>query len=413
MPKKGWMKETVSHLISKLSLDKSGQFSPLRLLVTIAVSVFMAEVIAMIVVYFLPPLPYSLVVLVDAGIMLIMIFPFLYYFSFLPLIQHIELRRQAENELHKTHDELEVRIQDRTQELRYANLELEAEIIERKRAEQVIKENEEKYRSLFNSMTEGFALHEILYDEAGVPSDYRFLEINPSFERLTGLERNLTVGRTVREILPDIEDSWIEKYGSVALTGQPIHFEDYTVTLQKWYEAYCYSPKRNQFAVLFFDITERKQAEAQLQYQATLLSNVNDAIIASDAEYRLTAWNSAAEFLYGWKAEEILGQNGLEIVHTEWPGIDPDEMRRTIAETGRWRGEATQIRRDGTRFPVEVSSIVLFDVQGHVMGYVSVNRDITERKRSEEACARASWIWPAPRRWARSAAGGWMCGRMS
>ena len=124
--------------------------------------------------------------------------------------------------------------------------------------------------------------------------------------------------------------------------------------LKKWYEIYCYSPRKYQFAVLFFDVTERKQAEEQLQYQAALLSNVNDAIIASDAQYRLTAWNSAAESLYGWKAEEVLGQNGLEIVRTVWTGIDPDEMRRTIAETGRWRGEATQTRRDGNRFPVEV-----------------------------------------------------------
>ena len=135
---------------------------------------------------------------------------------------------------------------------------------------------------------------------------------------------------------------------------------------------------------VFDDITARKQAEEQLHYQAAVLSNVNDAIIASDAQFRLTAWNAAAESLYGWKAEEVIGRNGLEIVRTEWPEGDADEMRRTIAETGLWRGEAAQMRKDGTRFPVEVSSIVLYDNGGRVAGYISVNRDITERKRAEE-----------------------------
>ncbi|MCX6348281.1 MAG: PAS domain S-box protein, partial [Candidatus Aureabacteria bacterium] len=136
------------------------------------------------------------------------------------------------------------------------------------------------------------------------------------------------------------------------------------------------------------DITERKRAEVQLRYQAGLLANVNDAIIASDIQYRLTAWNVAAELLYGWKAEEVLGRNGLEIMRTEWPTVDADEMRRTIAETGSWRGEATQARKDGTRIPVEVSSMVLRDESGQIAGYASVNRNISERKKLEEELAR-------------------------
>jgi PAS domain S-box-containing protein len=133
------------------------------------------------------------------------------------------------------------------------------------------------------------------------------------------------------------------------------------------------------------DITERKRAEEQLHYQATLLRSVNDAIVASDAQYRLTAWNAAAESLYGWNAEEVLGRNGLEILRTEWPAVEAEEMRRRIAETGLWRGEATQARKDGTRISVEVSSIVLRDDSGQITGYVSANRDITVRKQSEEA----------------------------
>ncbi len=129
---------------------------------------------------------------------------------------------------------------------------------------------------------------------------------------------------------------------------------------------------------------ERKEAGEQLRYQATLLANVSDAIVASDSHYQLTEWNGGAESLYGWKAEEVLGRNGLEILHTEWPGADAKEMRRTIAETGRWRGEATQTRKDGARIFVELATMVLRNKNGQITGYVSVIRDITERKRAEE-----------------------------
>jgi len=129
---------------------------------------------------------------------------------------------------------------------------------------------------------------------------------------------------------------------------------------------------------------ERKRAEEQLAYQAHLLEHVDDAIVASDAQFRLTAWNAAAERTYGWKAQEALGRDGLDIVQTEFPEAERMEMLRTIQEKGYYRGEATQVRRDGSRFPVEVSSIVLHDAAGRVTGYVSVNRDITERKQIEE-----------------------------
>ena len=132
------------------------------------------------------------------------------------------------------------------------------------------------------------------------------------------------------------------------------------------------------------DITERKRAEEQIAYQAQLLAIVNDAVVASDAQYRITAWNAAAESMYGWKAEEVLGRFGLDITRTEFPGVDKAEMLRAIAERGSWRGEATQARKDGTRIPVEVSSMVLRDESGQITGYVSVNRDITERKRAEK-----------------------------
>ena len=132
------------------------------------------------------------------------------------------------------------------------------------------------------------------------------------------------------------------------------------------------------------DVTEHKLAEKDRRYQAGLLESVMEAIIATDAQHRLTAWNLAAKSLYGWTSEEVLGRDGTEILHTEWPLVQAEEMRRKIDETGHWFGEATQVRKDGTRISVEISSLVLRNDSGHIMGYVSANREITERKRIEE-----------------------------
>jgi PAS domain S-box-containing protein len=131
--------------------------------------------------------------------------------------------------------------------------------------------SEQDYRTLFREMLDGFALHEIICDDGGSPVDYRFIAINPAFERLTGLEVADVVGKTVREALPGIELKWIDVYGRVALTGEPAHFEEYTEALGKHFEVTAYSPARGQFATIFVDITERKRAEAEkLELEAQL-----------------------------------------------------------------------------------------------------------------------------------------------
>lgn len=140
--------------------------------------------------------------------------------------------------------------------------------IKRARTGEKLLESEERYRTLFSAMQEGCALHEIICDRDGQPVDYRFSEVNSAFEQLTGLKRECLIGKTVREVLPGIENRWIQRYGAVALTGVPQRFEEFSGQLDKHYEVYVYSPRRGWFAAIFSDVTTRKQAEEHMRYMA-------------------------------------------------------------------------------------------------------------------------------------------------
>ena len=120
-------------------------------------------------------------------------------------------------------------------------------------------------------MTGGFAVHEIITDDEGRAVDYRFLEANAAFEALTGLRAADIVGRHVLEVIPDLEPSWIDAYGEVALTGRQAEFESYSASLGRDYSVIAYSPSPGRFATVFSDITERKRREEELSRTAAEL----------------------------------------------------------------------------------------------------------------------------------------------
>jgi signal transduction histidine kinase len=125
---------------------------------------------------------------------------------------------------------------------------------------------EEKYKILFDSIDEGFCIIQMMFDENNKPVDYRFLEINASFEKQTGLYD--AVGKRMREFAPDHEEHWFEIYGKIALTGESIRFENRAEQLHRWYDVYAFrfgDPKNMQVAILFNDITGRKKIEEELQ----------------------------------------------------------------------------------------------------------------------------------------------------
>ncbi len=124
-----------------------------------------------------------------------------------------------------------------------------------------LEKSEEQYNLLFNEMQTAFALHELICAEDGTPVDYRFLKVNPAFEQMTGLRKEEIIGMTVKTVLPNTEEVWLQKYGEVALTGIPIEFDHFSDALGRHYEVRSFSPEKGYFATLFLDITKRKEME--------------------------------------------------------------------------------------------------------------------------------------------------------
>ncbi|MCD8480306.1 MAG: PAS domain S-box protein [Candidatus Cloacimonetes bacterium] len=122
---------------------------------------------------------------------------------------------------------------------------------------------EQKYQTLFSEMLNAMAIHEIILDETGKPVDYRFLDVNPAFERMTSLKKEDVIGKTVLEILPGTEDYWIQTYGRVALTGEPAFIAEYSKALDKYFEVTAYRHAEGQFVCIFTDVSQRKRMEAE------------------------------------------------------------------------------------------------------------------------------------------------------
>lgn len=148
----------------------------------------------------------------------------------------------------------------------------------RDQARQALAHTEERYRTLFNSIDEGYCIIDMIFDAQDHPVDYRFVEVSQSFEAQTGLTNAL--GKTILELIPGLETKWLRIYGKVALTGESIRVEDYVEHMNRWFDVYAFrfgDPAKRQLGILFNNSTERKMMEAQLRDAVTAAQSANQA----------------------------------------------------------------------------------------------------------------------------------------
>jgi PAS domain S-box-containing protein len=136
--------------------------------------------------------------------------------------------------------------------------------------------------------------------------------------------------------------------------------------------------------VLANDISVRQAAERSWRYQTALIDNAAEAIVATDEKLNIQVWNTAAEQIYGWPAAEVLGRPIEHIIPGEFPGTSAEAARQQLEHSGRWRGEITQRRKDGSAVQVFASAAQLRDHDGRLFGTITVNHDITARQQAEE-----------------------------
>ncbi len=263
-------------------------------------------------------------------------------------------------------------------------------ITERKNAESALQKSEERYRTLFNNINEGFALHEILLDENGNPVDFVFLEVNRAYENLTGLLAKEVIGRKGTEVIPLLEKKWIDRYGKIALTGEPMHIIDHSEYLDKYWDVKAFSPAKYQFAVTLFDITEQKKTEQNLIKSETRFRELVDTINSGVAIYKvlndgktgndyvIQDFNKAALDQDGVEKEAVIGKKIADIR----PNIDEFgliDIFREVWKTGKPAFYPAKMYIDdkySNYFENRVFRLPSNEI-------VAVFDDVTERKRAE------------------------------
>jgi len=263
------------------------------------------------------------------------------------------------------------------------SISVQRDITEKKKAEEKIKESDEKYRTLFEKMDEGFCVIEMIYNAKSKPVDYRFLEINAAFMKQTGLKDALT--KTMRQMVPKHDEHWFKIYGDVAKTGKSIRFQDEAKVMQRYYDVFAFrlgGKGSKKVGVIFNDISVKKKAENQTKLQNEIFKNLAEGVYLIDLKDFKIKWaNEKFEQMFGYKPGEMIGKD-VARVNAPVHGMTPKQVRDAIVKLLRkdkeWHGEVENIRKNGTHFWCYADVSIFNHLQwGEVI--VSAHTDVTER----------------------------------
>jgi diguanylate cyclase (GGDEF)-like protein/PAS domain S-box-containing protein len=249
-------------------------------------------------------------------------------------------------------------------------------IAELSSVQQELMGSEKQFANLFNNMREGFCIHKIICDEQGRPYDILHLLANPAYGRHIGKRVEDVVGHTVRELYPDADPIWIERYGKVALTGEPERFEGRFGPLGRWFDVSAYQPEYGYFALVFSDITERKEREDRLRQQAMVFNSTQEGIVITDTQGCVLDANPAFERITEYPLDEICGRNMRFVQSGRHDRSFYLNMWKAINETGGWQGEIWNRRKGGEIYLEWVNINAVKDDKGAVVAYVGIATDI-------------------------------------
>ncbi|MEI8204664.1 MAG: PAS domain S-box protein [Bacteroidota bacterium] len=259
-----------------------------------------------------------------------------------------------------------------------------------------MEESDRQFVQLFQNMEQGFAFHEMIYDNQQNSLDYRFIMVNKAFEKLTGLDAKSIIGKTVKEVMPNTEQVWIENYGKVCKTGKSLQFESYSQELNKHYDVVAYSPKQDYFAVIFTDVTSKKNYEHELIQAKELVEEREAALKLAQEIGNICSWDldlNSGKVTWSENAFKMFDLNPEEavpsfdyfrnLVHKDDKHIIANLFENLNKNKKSEKIELRYLSSHGTYKWVQILISPVFEEE-KLLKLSSVILDITELKQKEE-----------------------------